>query len=279
MLQVPDTAFTHAGRFHADEVFSTALLQIINPRLTVRRGFRVPEDFSGIVYDIGDGPFDHHAKGSPVRENGIPYAAFGLLWREVGASLVGAEQAARVDQHFIQPLDADDNTGCGNQLAQLIGAYNPAWDSEEQPDECFAAAVAVAKDLLGHKLESLRSIARAADEVNAALAKRKDGIVRLARYAPWKQQLIPAKDALFVVYPSQRGGWCAQGVPASFGSPALKAPFPAAWAGLDESSLRAISNIEGLRFCHAGRFLVTTATEEDALAACRAALAGEDSEA
>lgn len=272
MLQVPDKAFTHAGRFHADDVFSTALLQIVNPNMTVRRGFRVPEHFSGLVYDIGDGPFDHHAKGSPVRENGTPYAAFGLLWRELGAQLVGEEQAARVDQHFIQPLDADDNTGCGNQIAQLIGAYNPAWDSEEDPEDCFAKAVAVAKDLLWHKIESLRSIARAADEVNAALAKIKGGIVRLARYAPWKQQLIPAKQALFVVYPSQRGGWCAQGVPSSFGSPALKAPFPAHWAGLDEDALQAASGIDGLRFCHAGRFLVTAGTEEQAVEACRAAL-------
>lgn len=272
MLQIPDTAFTHGGRFHADDVFSTALLQICNPKLTVRRGFRVPDDFSGIVYDIGDGPFDHHAKGSPVRENGVPYAAFGLLWRELGAALVGQEQAARVDQHFIQPLDADDNTGCGNQLAQLIGAYNPAWDSEAKADDCFAEAVAVAKDLLMHKIESLRSITRAADEVNAALAKMKDGIVLLPRYAPWKQQLIPCAEALFVVYPSQRGGWCAQGVPASFGSPALKVPFPAHWAGLDENALRAASGIDGLRFCHAGRFLITAETKHDALAACDAAL-------
>lgn len=272
MLQVPDKAFTHGGRFHADDVFSTALLQIVNPKLTVRRGFRVPEGFSGIVYDIGDGPFDHHAKGSPVRENGTPYAAFGLLWRELGAQLVGEEQAARVDQHFVQPLDADDNTGCGNQLAQLIGAYNPAWDSDENQDDCFTKAVAVAKDLLWHKIESLRSIARAADEVNSALAKLKDGIVLLTRYAPWKQQLIPAHGALFVVYPSQRGGWCAQGVPASFGSPNLKVPFPAHWAGLDEDMLQAASGLEGLRFCHAGRFLVTTYTQEQAMAACLAAL-------
>ena len=272
MLQVPDKAFTHGGRFHADEVFSTALLQIINPKMTVQRGFTVPENFDGIVYDIGDGPFDHHAKGSPVRENGTPYAAFGLLWREIGADLLGsAFEANRFDEGFIAPLDLDDNTGTGNQLANVIAAYNSAWDSDETSDACFAKAVALAKDMLAHKLDSIRSVMRAAAEVQAALHKMKGGIVRLSRFAPWKQQLIPSR-AKFVVYPSQRGGYCAQGVPAAFGSPNLRVPFPAFWAGLSEQELPAASGIDGLRFCHAGRFLITAATEEDAIAACNAAM-------
>ena len=48
-------AFTHGGKFHADDVFSAALLLHFNPRLTIQRGNRVPEDFDGIVFDIGRG--------------------------------------------------------------------------------------------------------------------------------------------------------------------------------------------------------------------------------
>ena len=107
--------------------------------------------------------------------------------------------------------------------------------------------------------------------MNEALGRLKRRIVRLSRFAPWKQQLIPSK-ARFVVYPSQRGGWAAQAVPASFGSPALKVPFPAHWAGASEQELPGLSGIETLRFCHAGRFLVTAGTEEDAVAACEAAM-------
>ncbi|MFQ9679184.1 MAG: MYG1 family protein [Ruthenibacterium lactatiformans] len=47
-----------------------------------------------------------------------------------------------------------------------------------------------------------------------------------------------------MVYPSQRGGWAAQAVPASFGSPALKVPFPAHWAGASEQELPGLSGIE-----------------------------------
>ena len=78
------TAFTHSGKFHADDVFSAALLLYLNPEITIIRGNRVPEDFDGIVFDIGRGRYDHHQKDSRVRENSVPYAAFGLLWEELG---------------------------------------------------------------------------------------------------------------------------------------------------------------------------------------------------
>lgn len=270
-MQIPQTAFTHGGSFHADDVFSAALLKLCRPDIQITRGFTVPPDFDGLVFDIGGGRFDHHMKNGPVRPNGVPYAAFGLLWRELGAGLIGAADAKRFDESFVQPLDEDDNTGRGNQLATVIAAYNPRWDDDEQPDDCFAAAVALAEDMLAHKFETIRSVQRAADEVNAALAGMKRRIVRLSRFAPWKQQLIPSK-ARFVVYPSPRGGWAAQAVPASFGSPALKTPFPQHWAGAPEQDLPGLSGIETLRFCHAGRFLITAGTEEDAIAACEAAM-------
>ena len=46
-------AFTHGGKFHADDVFSAALLLHFNPKLTIQRGNRVPEEFAGIVFEEG----------------------------------------------------------------------------------------------------------------------------------------------------------------------------------------------------------------------------------
>ncbi len=82
-------AFTHGGKFHADDVFSAALLLYLNPEIVITRGNRVPENFAGIVFDIGRGRYDHHQKDSRVRENGVPYAAFGLLWEELGEQASG----------------------------------------------------------------------------------------------------------------------------------------------------------------------------------------------
>ena len=57
---LPDQAFTHGAKFHSDDVFATAFLRLIKPEIQVTRGFEVPADFDGIVYDIGRGRFDHH---------------------------------------------------------------------------------------------------------------------------------------------------------------------------------------------------------------------------
>ena len=77
------TAFTHSGKFHADDVFSAALLLYLNPEITITRGSRVPEDFDGIVFDIGRGRYDHHQKDSRVRENGIAMPHLGFSGRSL----------------------------------------------------------------------------------------------------------------------------------------------------------------------------------------------------
>ena len=86
-------AFTHGGKFHADDVFSAALLLYLNPEIQITRGNKVPEDYDGIVFDIGRGEYDHHQIDSRIRDNGVPYAAFGLLWEQLGAGILGEELA------------------------------------------------------------------------------------------------------------------------------------------------------------------------------------------
>ena len=124
-MKIPAKGFTHGGKFHADDVFATALLMIVRPDIKVTRGFVVPDGFDGIVYDVGCGMFDHHQEPRESRPNGVPYAAFGLLWRVLGAQLVGTHQARLLDENFVQPLDLNDNTGEQNSLADAIGSFNP----------------------------------------------------------------------------------------------------------------------------------------------------------
>ena len=69
------TAFTHSGKFHADDVFSAALLLYLNPEITITRGNRVPEDFDGIVFDIGRGRYDHHQKDSRRSRSSVDFPA------------------------------------------------------------------------------------------------------------------------------------------------------------------------------------------------------------
>ena len=194
-MKIPANGFTHAGKFHADDVFATALLQILRPDIKVTRGFVVPDDFDGIVYDIGFGMFDHHQEPRETRPNGIPYAAFGLLWRVLGPGLVGERQARLIDENFIQPLDLNDNTGEQNSLCDAIGFFNPVWDSKEDQDACFFKAVAVAKQILENQIESANAVNRADEKVQQAYKNSRDGIVVLPCYLPWKNGLYKT-DAL-----------------------------------------------------------------------------------
>ena len=262
-------AFTHGGKFHADDVFSAALLLYLNPEIVITRGNRVPENFDGIVFDIGRGRYDHHQKDSRVRENGVPYAAFGLLWQVLGAQLVGEHQARLLDENFIQPLDLNDNTGEQNSLADAIGSFNPLWDSKDDPDVCFWRAVPVAKQILENEIAAANAVNRADDTVRRAYASMKDGIVVLPAYMPWKNGLYKT-DAVFVVYPSQRGGYSAQCVN-DHRTKRSKQPFPVAWAGKPEDKLREVSGL-GLRFCHPSRFLITADDKATAIEACRRTL-------
>ena len=270
MNKISDFGMTHGGKFHADDVFSSALLKIINPKIEITRGFHVPENFEGIVFDIGYGKFDHHQENAEIRENGMPYASFGLLWREFGESLVGAEEAARFDEKFIQPLDEDDNTGCGNQLARIIGKWNPSWDSTESANECFQQAVTLAGEILQKEFAGIFSIQRAQGLVEQALATAADNIVILPQFAPWKNVLIPSA-AEFVVYPSQRGGFSAQVIPMDFDTSVPKCNFPEEWAGKSPAELKNISGVATLSFCHNNRFLISADMLEDVLKACNAA--------
>ena len=42
-------AFTHGGKFHADDIFSSALLLYLNPEIQITRGNQVPEDFDVLL--------------------------------------------------------------------------------------------------------------------------------------------------------------------------------------------------------------------------------------
>ena len=277
------SAFTHSGKFHADDVFSAALLLYLNPEINISRGNKVPEDFDGIVFDIGRGQYDHHQKDSRVRENGVPYAAFGLLWEALGEEILGQELAEKFDQSFVQPLDNNDNTGEKNELATLIGNFNPAWDAQGGNDEAFFQAVSVAGMILENKFERYRGNERADKRVEELLeahemailsgkkGKEESKILVLPEFVPCQKRLSETEIA-FVIFPSNRGGYCIQPQKKEY-SLNYKCSFPVEWLGLENEELEAASGIAGAVFCHKGGFLMTTETLEEAVQAAKISLA------
>lgn len=280
-------AFTHSGKFHADDVFSSALLLYLNPQITITRGNRVPEEYDGIVFDIGRGRYDHHQRDSRVRENGVPYAAFGLLWEELGGEILGETLAQRFDEEFVQPLDNNDNTGEKNELATLIGNFNPVWDETEAADGVteeerdrglsvgFLRAVQVAGMVLENKFARYRADARADEKIDQVLVMQETQggdarILVLPEFVPCQKRLKET-DTAFVIFPSNRGGYCIQPQKKP-GSMNYKCSFPKQWLGLENGELQEATGLASAGFCHKGGFLMTVGDEADAIRACEISL-------
>ena len=268
------SAFTHSGKFHADDVFSSALLLYLNPEITITRGNKVPEDFDGIVFDIGRGRYDHHQKDSRIRENGIPYAAFGLLWEDLGCEILGDELAEKFDEAFVQPLDNNDNTGEKNELASLIGSFNPSWDENGGTDEAFFRAVSVAGMILENKFARYLGNERADKRIEEVLETRDQTgdsrILVLPEFIPCQKRLSETEVA-FVIFPSNRGGYCIQPQKKEY-SLNYKCSFPSEWLGLENEELQKETGLSSATFCHKGGFLMSVGDLSDAIRACQISL-------
>ena len=268
------SAFTHSGKFHADDVFSSALLLYLNPEITITRGNKVPDDFDGIVFDIGRGRYDHHQKDSRIRENGISYAAFGLLWEDLGCEILGDELAEKFDEAFVQPLDNNDNTGEKNKLASLIGSFNPSWDENGGTDEAFFRAVSVAGMILENKFARYLGNERADKRIEEVLETRDQTgdsrILVLPEFIPCQKRLSETEVA-FVIFPSNRGGYCIQPQKKEY-SLNYKCSFPSEWLGLENEELQKETGLSSATFCHKGGFLVSVGDLSDAIRACQISL-------
>ena len=268
------SAFTHSGKFHADDVFSSALLLYLNPEITITRGNKVPDDFDGIVFDIGRGRYDHHQKDSRIRENGIPYAAFGLLWEDLGCEILGDELAEKFDEAFVQPLDNNDNTGEKNELASLIGSFNPSWDENGGTDEAFFRAVSVAGMILENKFARYLGNERADKRIEEVLETRDQTgdsrILVLPEFIPCQKRLSETEGA-FVSVPSNRGGYWIQPQKKEY-SLNYKCSFPSEWLGLENEELQKETGLSSATFCHKGGFLMSVGDLSDAIRACQISL-------
>lgn len=271
--QVPSKGLTHAGIFHADDVFATALLRLLNPHIEVIRSNAVPQGFDGIVYDIGGGEFDHHQQDARVRVNGVPYAAFGLVWEAYGELLLDVEDAAAFDVAFVQPLDLADNTGEPNQLAQCVADFNPMGTTHSQDfDEAFSEAVDWAQNVLCRRLYSIRAARQASKVVRTAMEQGDGKVLVLHDAMPWKEAVV-GSGYIYVIYPSLRGGYNVQCVPDRIDGRGVVLPFPKTWWGAPAGKLRTVTGVSDVTFCHRSGFLCSAQSLQGAKALAQTSLA------
>lgn len=265
--------FTHGGIFHADDVFAFVVLRMYFGEVTLTRGFDVPSDFEGIVFDIGNGKYDHHESADKKErrkdKGNIPYAAFGKIWRDYGPKMFSRFVVNTIDSQLCKPLDFCDNNGGTDTISLAVGAFNPIPGSGDSADTAFMDAAEFAQGILE------RAIRRAQATENQTTVVRSwykahmqcggGPIMIMPEYLPFTKAL-QGTSVLFVVYPSNRGGYNAQVV----GNPP-EVLFPAEWGGKTGKELASIAGISNLAFCHAGRHLVSGKTERACIsAACKA---------
>ena len=279
---------THAGTFHADEIFATIILSEIMEQIVLIRLPEVKEsDYPDkLIYDIGGGKYDHHqAGGNGQRDNGVKYASCGLIWKRFGLevlrkhSVVDAEYVfCIVDRDIIQFIDSNDNgqapvidTDYGfMHLSKIIAQFNPCWDEDNDTDENFYEALQFAKTIWDNTLKNIIHKVAAKKFVDEAVENSKDGIMILDRFMPWKEFVIDstnpkAKDINYIIFPSNRGGYSVYAVPISKDSFESRKLFPIEWSGLRDEALQKVTGIETAKFCHNARFLCTALTLKDAL--------------
>ncbi len=289
---------THDGGFHADEVFATAVLhralgeiEIVRTRDSERHAAADLRIDVGGRSDAATGDFDHHQRGGAgERENGIPYASFGLVWREFGPRIAEGDDAvvAAVDERLVQGVDANDvglslvasitDSGAAPfSVSQAVSGFNLPWDApggDIEVDAAFARAVEFAGAVLDNEVAAAKGLARADQLVAEAIDRAEDPrIVVLPTGMPWHRPMLDKSEAaLYAIYPKSKGGFAVQAVPVQLGEFDNRKDFPQEWAGLEGSELAAVTGVNDAIFAHNGRFYVSAESLEGALSLARAAV-------
>jgi uncharacterized UPF0160 family protein len=282
------TLGTHSGKFHADDVMATAILRLLLGDIKVIRtrdeNILSKLDF---VYDIGLGEFDHHQLNKEMRENNIPYAACGLVWREFGSRVIQKFSSEfdendimwifdYVDKNLVQGIDATDN-GIDikaeikeTSISDIIQNFNPTWDSKDSKDEAFEEATKYATEVLKRMINRQVSVINARIIVNEAFQTRDiNEIMVLKNGCPWLQQLHKIdinEEVLFVISPDDNNTeYKIQTVKKDAGTFEARKDILESIRGKSSEEINSIIKIDDAIFCHKAGFIASAKSMESVL--------------
>lgn len=294
---------THDGKFHADEVLASIILTDLfpgadlfrtrDPEMTCPSAGRIVFDV-GYVFDPVSGLFDHHQPGSPERNCGTPYSAFGLIWREFGhAWLAGKvsqeileEVFMKIDENLVKTVDAVDNgrlapaaAGAfgGMTVFSMIDDFAPGWRDDDQVEAnlAFGRACTFASRFLEGRVRTIALKLEATAILRGKIAMTDGPVLVLPQGMPWHGPIAEpgAEHILMVTHPRTDGSWVVSTVPREPGSYETRLDLPEDWAGLEHGALQEASGIASAVFCHKKRFMAVVGNGGDALAMAEAAIA------
>jgi uncharacterized UPF0160 family protein len=292
-LRKPKVLITHNGKFHTDDVLAYAILLKIFKLSGERFKLIRTRDESiivkgDIVFDIGNiydpaiNRYDHHQKGhAGERENTIPYAAAGLVWKHFGPQLCSSKEVWQaIDKCLVQPIDAGDNgvstytpnsLGVKNfSIGDVIDCFIP--DYEDAPlkayDEAFIKAANLMEFILTKTItkaeRKIKNIAEAAIVYEQSPNKQ---IIVCEKYIPGIKKILTAfPEPLYAIYPDQNNKWRVEGVRTNPDNFPIRKNLPEEWGGLRDDDFIKICGIPDATFCHPGLFTAGSKTKEGAIA-------------
>jgi len=297
MTQNKKKLITHNGSFHPDDVFACATLilmlekkseeyEVIRTRdeEIIKTGDYVFD--VGGVYDEDKNRFDHHQPdGAGVRDNGIEYASFGLVWKKFGINLCDNQKVVdQVDKRLVAPIDAWDN---GIDLFEsktdivpysinhVFFAMSPTWREESaDKDEIFLKCVDLAKSILSREIIHRNAVVAAEESVleiyNNTIDKR---IIVLDNNYPFESNLFKFPEPIFVVYPRKTDHtWGAKAIKSDLKTFQNRKNFPVSWGGLQNEEFQKITGVPDASFCHHSLYLVAAKSKEGAIKLAQIAL-------
>jgi uncharacterized UPF0160 family protein len=291
----PISIVTHSGHFHADELFALAVLSLkfednIDITRTRDEAKFAQADYVvdiGGVYDAEKCRFDHHQHGGAGnRENGIPYAAFGLVWKQFGSELCGSQDIADVvEEKLVQPLDAHDNGMEIFQkvsehvepftLSKMIHIFNPTWtEGMEEFDTIFKNLIPIAKQIIKREIKIAQDKELAKENVIQAYTNATDKrLIILDAAYPISEILSEYPEPLFIVRPDSTPGlWKVSTIRDNMHEFKNKKDLPKAWGGKRGEELAQVSGVADATFCHQGLFIAIAKSKEGAIALAQLAV-------
>ncbi len=273
---------THDSRFHADDIFAVATLSLVfkgKIKVTRTRDEKIINEGDivldvGNIYDEDKKCFDHHQKeGAGVRENGIPYASFGLIWKHYGRQLCTDKVWQYIEKKIVQPIDAGDNgmsTFTVNEkpgvfpyiVPDMLYSFMPSWKEKFSYDDGFFKAVEIVKQILEREIKRAEDSFQSEEIILKDYEKAEDKrIIILDKNYHFSDEdisrvLYDKPEVLyFIKYREEHDQWSVKAMRISPDDFPSRKSFPKEWAGLVDEELQKVSGVDDALFCHRGIFL------------------------
>ena len=296
----------HDGAFHTDDIFAVGALLHLTPKLQIlrTRNPKILEEVDmridvGMKYNPETGDYDHH-QGAGARENGVPYAAFGLIWKNFGSQICESvmrnanldkglfknnipeinpqEISDVVDKRLVQPIDFYDVNGYPKNLDNntpliflqyVMNSSLSNWylNEDQSNDTQFLQNINFAKTKIKENVLNAQGEKLALGLCNQAYEQSKNNgydkivVMNLNKLIPAGS--LSSTDALYCVQKQINGKYSVKAI-TKLNSYDSKKPLPSSWAGKKDEELANLTGVKDSVFCFKD-FLIYSKSLEGAI--------------